>query len=100
MGLGLPALILRKKKKSAEQTYRDRNSWTMSVMKSQKTGEDSQNIEDIRYSCWFVVLQHSWPSFLAFEINKSILILNRAKSFLLYNESFTDQVCLVKEAGY
>ena len=100
MGLGLPALILRKKKKSAEQTYRDRNSWTMSVMKSQKTGEESQNIEDIRYSWWFVVLQHGWPSFLAFEINKSILILNRAKSFLLYNESFTDQVCLVKEAGY
>ena len=57
------------------------------MMKSQKTGEDSQNIEDIRYSCWFVVLKHSWPSFLAFEINKSILILNRAKSFLLYNES-------------
>ena len=51
MGSGLSALILRRKKKSAEQTYRDRNSWTMSVMKSQKTGEDSQNIEDIRYSC-------------------------------------------------
>ena len=70
------------------------------MMKSQKTGEDSQNIEDIRYSRWFVVLQHSWLSFLAFEINKSILILNEAKSFLLYNESFIDQVCLVKEAGY
>ena len=57
------------------QTYKVRNSWTMSAMKSQKVAEKSQNKG---LSCC-VVPQTQLLSFLALEINQSYLLLDKAK---------------------
>ena len=46
---------MHKEKKFEECTYKDRNPWIISVMKSQKAAEDSKNKENMEYFRWFVV---------------------------------------------
>ena len=51
---GVLAVVMHKEKKFEEWTYKDRNPWIISVMKSQKAAEDSKNKENIEYPRWFV----------------------------------------------
>ena len=52
-------------------------------MESQNASEDSQNIENVNGSGGFIVLQTRlhWLSVPTLEINKTFLILNKAKCF-------------------
>ena len=63
--------------KCVERTYKVRNFWTISAMKSQKAAGHSQNKENEGLLCY----KHKWLSFPALEINKSFLILIKAKYF-------------------
>lgn len=63
----------------------------MSAMETQKAAEDSPKKKKTKTTrvnlLWY---KDSWLSFPALEINKSFLILNKAKSFW-NNNTFTDQ---------
>ena len=67
-------------------------------MKSQKAAGHSQNKENEGLLCY--KHEHKWLSFPALEIDKSFLILIKAKYFLLYDKSFIDQACSFKMAEY
>lgn len=56
------------------------NFWTMLAMELQKAVEGNQN-KNINNSPGFIVLQTQLPSFVALQLNKSFLILDKEKSF-------------------
>ena len=56
------------------------NFWTMLAMELQKVVEGNQN-KNINNSPGFIVLQTQLPSFVALQLNKSFLILDKEKSF-------------------
>ena len=63
-----------------EQTHNDVTFGQMLAMELQKAVEGNQN-KNINNSPGFIVLQTQLPYFMALQLNKSFLILDKEKSF-------------------